>query len=78
MRPIRASEISTFLFCKRAWYYQQRDTPSTNTQEIGLGTELHQKHGKAVFVSGFLRTLAYGLLLVALALMTVYVTNLVL
>jgi len=78
MRPIRASEISTFLYCKRAWWYQQKGVVSTNVEELAEGTELHQQHGRAVLASGLIRTLAYGLLLTALALLTIYLTNLIL
>ncbi|MFN2152119.1 MAG: hypothetical protein ACK2T5_11020 [Anaerolineales bacterium] len=78
MRPIRASEISTFLYCKRAWWYQQKGTISTNVEELAEGTELHQQHGRAVLASGLIRTLAYGLMLVALVLLTIYLTNLIL
>jgi CRISPR/Cas system-associated exonuclease Cas4 (RecB family) len=78
MKPIRASEISTFLFCKRAWWYQRKGTVSINTELLAEGRELHQKHGRTVFVSNLLRTLGYFLLLVALVILTAYGTNLVL
>ena len=75
MRPIRASEIGSFLYCKRAWWYQRRGIESTNVEELAEGTELHHQHGRAVLASGLVRMLAYGLLLVALVLFTIYVTN---
>jgi hypothetical protein len=75
MRPIRASEISSFLYCKRAWWYQRKGTISTNVEELAEGTELHQQHGRVVLASGLIRTLAYGLLLTAIVLFTIYATN---
>lgn len=78
MRPIRASEISTFLYCNRAWWYQQRGIKSTNVDELAEGTELHHRHGRAVLASSLTRTLAYGLLLIALVLLAVYATNVIL
>lgn len=75
MRPIRASEIGSFLYCKRAWWYQRKGIVSTNVKELAEGTELHQQHGRAVLASGLVRTLAYGLLLIALVLFAVYATN---
>ncbi len=78
MRPIRASEISSFLYCKRAWWYQHKGIESTNVAELAEGTELHHQHGRAVLASGLIRTVAYGLLLIALVLFTIYATNLIL
>ena len=78
MRPIRASEISSFLYCKRAWWYQRTGIESANIAELAEGTELHQQHGRAVIASGMIRMLAYGVLLVALVLFVVYATDLVL
>ena len=78
MRPIRASEISSFLYCKRAWWYQQKGTISSNVEEIAEGTELHYKHGRAVLVSGLFRILAYFFLLFAIVILTISVTDLIL
>jgi len=75
MRPIRASEISSFLYCNRAWWYQRQGAVSTNVEELAEGTELHQRHGRAVLASGLVRMLAYGFLLTALVLLTIYATN---
>lgn len=75
MRPIRASEIGSFLYCNRAWWYQRKGTISTNIEELAEGTLMHQKHGRAVLASGLVRILAYALLLVALILFVVYATN---
>lgn len=75
MRTIRASEISTFLFCQRAWWYQKRGEVSENLAEMAAGRELHEKHGRAVLTSGCLRVLAYGLILSALILLTIYYAN---
>lgn len=76
MRPIRASEISSFLYCKRAWWYQRKSVVSTNVQELAEGTQMHQQHGRAVLAIGLVKTLAYSVLLIALILFAIYVTNL--
>jgi CRISPR/Cas system-associated exonuclease Cas4 (RecB family) len=78
MRPIRASEISSFLYCKRAWWYQQKGTVSSNVEELAEGTELHYKHGRAVLTSGLLRILAYTLLLIGIVFLAVSLTDLIL
>jgi CRISPR/Cas system-associated exonuclease Cas4 (RecB family) len=75
MRKIRASEIGTFLYCERAWWYQQQGVPSENITELVQGSKLHQEHGRVVFFSGLLRTLAYGALLAAVILLVAYLTQ---
>lgn len=75
MQKIRASDISTYLFCERAWWYQRQGIESDNIAELASGTELHQHHGQAVLVSGSLRALAYVLLLIALILLAIHFTN---
>ncbi len=75
MRTIRASEIGTYLYCQRSWWYQKRGEPSENMGEMHSGNELHFRHGRAVYTAGCLRVLAYGLLLAALILLAVYFTK---
>ncbi|RLD11641.1 MAG: hypothetical protein DRI56_00560 [Chloroflexota bacterium] len=74
-RIIRASEIASYLYCKRAWWYAIKGVRSQNEQELVNGQELHYQHGTTVFVSGLLRLLAYALILLALGLFTVYVAR---
>ncbi len=75
MRTIRASEIGLYLYCHRAWGYQNRGVVSENRGEMAAGSELHRQHGRQVFVSGLLRVLALTLLLAALVLLTIYLTG---
>ena len=74
MKTIRASEIGSYLFCARAWWYQQKGIQSSNQAELSTGTELHCQHGRAVIVSGLTRLLAVILLLVALVLLVAFFT----
>jgi CRISPR/Cas system-associated exonuclease Cas4 (RecB family) len=74
MRTIRASEVGTYLYCARAWWYRQQGIESTNQAEMLSGTELHRQHGRTVVASGLTRVLAIILLLVALALLVAYCT----
>jgi CRISPR/Cas system-associated exonuclease Cas4 (RecB family) len=74
MKTIRASEIGSYLFCARAWWYQQKGIQSSNQAELSTGTELHRQHGRAVIVSGLTRLLAVILLLVALVLLVAFFT----
>lgn len=75
MRTIRASEIGAFLYCQRAWWYQKRGEPSENLAEMLAGSELHYQHGRSALAVGCLRALAYGLIVAALVLVTVYFAN---
>ena len=75
MRPIRASEIGSFLFCARAWWYQLQGVRSSNQAEMTGGTELHQAHGRAVLAARLTRLAALALLLVALMLLAAYCTS---
>ena len=74
MKPIRASEIGSYLYCARAWWYHQKGVQSSNQAEMTAGTELHRAHGRQVLASGLTRTLALILLLVALALLVAFCT----
>lgn len=74
MRKIRASDISTYLFCQRAWWFRQQGIETSNIAELAGGRELHHRHGRAVLTSGLIRVLAYLLLLAGLIILAVYLT----
>jgi CRISPR/Cas system-associated exonuclease Cas4 (RecB family) len=65
---IRASEIGSYLYCRRAWWYRKHGVESENQAELAGGTELHLQHGRKVMVAGMLQLAGYALLLVAAAL----------
>ncbi|HWQ47318.1 MAG TPA: hypothetical protein VN376_10640 [Longilinea sp.] len=78
MRTIRASEIGAFLFCRQAWYLQQQGVESQNQAELAGGTAYHQQQGKKVARSGVLRWAGWFILLLALAILAVGLTQTVL
>lgn len=75
---IRASEIGSYLYCRRAWWYRKQGIEPENKAELAAGTDLHRQHGRKVLASVLLRTLGLLLLLAALTLLAAYLTNLIL
>lgn len=71
-RTIRASEIGTFLFCQRAWWYQRRKVKPMNQDELIDGSDFHNAHWLQTYSGGRLRTIAWLLLLAALAIWGVW------
>ncbi len=68
---IRASEIGSYLYCRRAWWYRKQGIESENQAEMATGTELHRSHGRRVIAAGFLQTAGYALLLIAVLLVVI-------
>lgn len=75
---IRASEIGSYLYCRRAWWYRRQGVESENQAELAGGTDLHLQHGRQVMAAGLLRAAGYVLLLVAVVLLVVSVLTTVL
>ena len=75
MRTIRASEIGTYLYCRRAWWYQKHGEPSEHQAEMAAGSEMHYEHGRTAMRLGCLRVLAYCLVLIGLVVLVIYVTS---
>ena len=74
MRAIRASDISSYLYCQRAWWYRQQGISTENIDQLAGGRDLHERHGRAVLASGLIRAIAYILLLSGLIIFAVSVT----
>ena len=74
MAIIRASDIGTYLYCRRAWWYKKQGMKSTNQAELATGSELHQKHGRQVLASSLTRTVGLILLMIALIMLVAYCT----
>ncbi len=74
MRTIKASEVGSFLFCERAWWYRRQGISSENVAEMAAGTQIHYQHGQGVMLAGCLRALATVFLLGAIVLFVLYLT----
>lgn len=70
----RASDIGTYLYCRRAWWYKKQGVESTNQVELATGTELHTRHGRQVLVSSISRNIGLVLLMLALVMLVAYCT----
>ena len=75
MRVIRASEISAFLYCQRAWWYRKSGHTSENIAELEQGTALHDRHGSRVQMTTYLRYAAILSIILALILAAVYIVD---
>lgn len=74
MRTFRASEIGSFLYCRRAWWYQKQGKPSQNQSNMEAGNMFHAEHGAQVARAGFFRTFGWIILLAGLVLLAVSIT----
>ena len=74
MAIIRSSDIGTYLYCRRAWWYKKQGVASANQAELAAGTELHVRHGRQVLASNLTRTIGLTLLMVALIMLVAYCT----
>jgi CRISPR/Cas system-associated exonuclease Cas4 (RecB family) len=72
MPIIRSSDIGTYLYCHRAWWYRKQGVESTNQAELAAGTELHSKHGRQVLTSSITRTVGLILLMIAIIMLVAY------
>ena len=75
MRVLRASELGSYLYFARAWWYQRLGVPSENQAELKTGTNFHQQHARGVLHSFLLRAAALLLLILAFALLILKVTR---
>ncbi|NTU74510.1 MAG: Dna2/Cas4 domain-containing protein [Anaerolineaceae bacterium] len=75
MRTIRASEIGTYLYCKRAWWYHSQGIESQNQTEMAEGSAYHRNHGRQVLTAMFLRAAAWIMLLAAVILLAIGITR---
>jgi hypothetical protein len=74
LNTIRASEVGSYLFCARSWWYQRQGLESSNQVEMIAGTGIHRAHGRKVLASGLTRLLGLIALLAALALLVSFCT----
>ena len=71
MRPVRASEIGSYIFCQRAWWYSQRGVVPLSTQSLERGSSFHMKNWRITILSRLLRILAFVVLILGFSFIVV-------
>lgn len=66
-RTVRASEIDSFIYCQRAWWYQRQGFEPINRNELAAGSEFHSTHAGKTRSVILMRVFAWLLALAALA-----------
>jgi len=74
MSVIRSSDIGSYLYCHRAWWYRKQGIEPENQAELTAGTEIHRQHGRKVLASTLNRSVGMVLLFMALILLVAYCT----
>jgi len=74
MTALRASDIASYVFCARAWWYARQGVASENAAALEVGAAWHRRHGRQVLAAGCLRWAGFALILMAFAGAAAYVT----
>jgi hypothetical protein len=77
MRVLRASELGSFLYCQRAWWYNAQGIEPENKTELATGSDFHRRHGAGVWQARLLAGTGYILLAAALVVTAVALTLLI-
>jgi hypothetical protein len=64
-RTVRASEIGSFIYCQRAWWYQRQGFEPINRSELAAGSEFHSAHAGRARSVILMRIIAWVLMLAA-------------
>jgi CRISPR/Cas system-associated exonuclease Cas4 (RecB family) len=68
---VRASEISEYVYCRRAWWLKHVEGQfSKNVTELKSGTSYHEEHGRLLSHSIWIRRAAYVMLFCMVAVLT--------
>jgi hypothetical protein len=74
-RTIRASEIGSFIYCQRAWWYQRNKIKPINVGELAAGQKFHQLHINQSRSANFLKVIAWLLVIISVIILSVLVTT---
>jgi hypothetical protein len=74
-RTIRASEIGTFMYCQRAWWYQRKKIKPINVDELAAGQNFHKLHINQSRSANLLKTIAWLLVISSVIILSVLVAT---
>jgi hypothetical protein len=75
MRTIRASEICSFIFCQRAWWYQREGVEPVNRAEMSAGSQFHEQQGNIARSAILLQIFAWILVILAVVGLAITLTT---
>jgi len=75
MRIIRASELSSYVYCRRAWWYKCEGLEPAQGSLLEQGRDHHASHAKRVTLALRLKSVAHLLLFSALGLIVLQVID---
>jgi hypothetical protein len=75
MRTIRASEICSFIFCQRAWWYQREGVEPVNRTEMSAGSQFHEQQGNIARSAILLQIFAWILVILAVLGLAIFLTT---
>ena len=72
-RIIRASELSQYAYCAKAWWLGAVEgVRPANVHELEAGSLMHARHGRTVQIAAWAQRVAIGLLLAGVALAIIW------
>jgi len=74
---LQASEIGTYVFCQRAWWFQRQGIVQDASGATESGLAWHRRHGRRVLTAGILRLVGWVLLLAAAVAAAAYLAPIV-
>ncbi|MCD6356525.1 MAG: hypothetical protein J7L66_04485 [Anaerolineaceae bacterium] len=75
-RTIRASEIGSFLYCQRAWWYQRKNVQTINSGELAAGQRFHEQHVRQSRSARIIKIIAWILVIISAVTISVLIAAL--
>ena len=73
-RTVRASEIGSFVYCQRSWWYRRQGETPINRDQLTDGTQYHESHAGHARMIRNLQSVSWLALLIAITFLTIYIS----